>query len=78
MSRILAPAGPFQSPASAKPIPQLGCLGHRFVAKTAEALGISGEDNRYKEYNWADEPQARWGGRFTEYNDMLPAAALHF
>ena len=37
-------------------------LGHRFVAKTAEALGISGEDNRYKEYSWADAPQARWGG----------------
>ena len=46
-------------------------------AKNAEALGISEKDNRYKEYSWADEPQARWGGRFTKYNDMLPAAALH-
>ena len=36
-------------------------------AKNAEALGISEKDNRYKEYSWADKPQARWGGRFTKW-----------
>ena len=58
-----------QSPASAKMPPPLddmlgptwarsNHLGHG-LAKIAEALGISGKDNRYKEYNWADKPHAR-------------------
>ncbi len=47
------------------------------MAKAAEARGDSVKYNCDKEYSWADEPQARWGGRFTKYNDMLPAAALH-
>ena len=41
-------------------------LGHGVVAKTAEALGISEKDNRYKENSWADRPQARWGGNRTK------------
>ena len=70
--KCLPPLGDMLGPTWARS----NCLGHS-MAKTAEALGIRGKDNRYQENGWADKPQARWGGIHCEVNSLLHAAALH-